>query len=68
MRLYEIIETDDGLMVAETGPGIGPDQVAAAHGGVLVDPGPYLAFEDAYDAILAMQKDEDEEEEDAQID
>ena len=65
MLLYEIIETDEGLAVAEMHSGVGPNEVAAAHGGVLIDPGPYTTFEDAYDAMLALQAEEDEEAEQA---
>ena len=61
MLLYEIIETDKGLAVAEMHPGVNPDEVAAARGGILIDPGPYRTFEDAYDAMLALQTDEEEE-------
>lgn len=63
MLLYEIIETDEGLAVAEMHPGVGPDEVAAAQGAVLIDPGPYRTFEDAYDALLALQTEDEEEEE-----
>jgi len=65
MLLYEIIETDEGLAVAEMHPGVGPDEVAAARGAVLIDPGPYRTFEDAYDALVALQTEEEEEEEQA---
>lgn len=59
--LYEIIETEEGLTVAEVQPGIMPEEVATLQGGILIDPGPYKSFEDAYDAILALQEEEDEE-------
>jgi hypothetical protein len=65
MLLYKIIETDEGLAVAEMHPGVSPDEVAAARGGMLVDPGPYRTFEDAYDALVALQTDEEEDEEPA---
>jgi len=61
MLLYEIIETEEGLTVAEVQPGIMPEEVATLQGGILIDPGPYKSFEDAYDAILALQEEEDEE-------
>jgi hypothetical protein len=65
MLLYQIIETDDGLAVAETRPGVTPEEVAAAQGAVLIDPGPYRTLEDAYDAILALQQEEAEEDQQA---
>jgi hypothetical protein len=63
MSNYEIIETDEGLAVAEMPRGVSPDEVAAARGGILIDPGPYRTFEDAYDAMLVWQTEEEEEEE-----
>jgi hypothetical protein len=62
MLLYQIIETDEGLAVAESQPGVTPDEVAAARGGILIDPGPYRTFDDAYDAMQALQEEEEEEE------
>lgn len=62
MLLYEIIETDEGLAVAEVPPGNTPEDVAASRGGLLVDPGPYTTYEDAYDAMLAIQKEDEEDE------
>jgi hypothetical protein len=62
MLLYQVIETDDGLAVAESQPGTVPEEVAAAHGGILIDPGPYTTFEDAYDAMLALQEEQEEDE------
>ena len=61
MLLYEIIETDEGLAVAEIPPGATPEDVAAKRGGLLIDPGPYKTFEDAYDAMLVIQEEEEEE-------
>ena len=61
MALYEIIETDAGLMVAEMEPGTRPEDAALRHDGVVVDPGPYKTYEDAYDAVLALQDEEEEE-------
>lgn len=58
---YEIIETDAGLMVAELEPGMLPEDAAVRHGGVVVDPGPYKTYEEAYDAVLALEAEEDED-------
>jgi hypothetical protein len=62
MLLYQVIETDDGLVVAESQPGTTPEEVAVARGGILMDPGPYTTFDDAYDAMLALQKEQEEDE------
>jgi hypothetical protein len=62
MVFYQIIETDDGLAVAETPPGAETEAVVMAHGGILIDPGPYKTYADAYDAMLALQEEEEEEE------
>lgn len=61
MAQFAIIEVDDGLEVAEFEPGTMPDDVAAKHGGTLIDPGPYKSYEDAYDALVAIQSEEEEE-------
>ena len=61
MALFSVIETDAGLMVTELDPGARPDEAALKHGGVVVDPGPYRSFEEAYDAALAIQYEEDDE-------
>ncbi len=62
MLSYEIVETDEGLAVAEVPTGTTAEEVALARGGILIDPGPYKSFEEAYDAMLALQEDEDEDE------
>jgi hypothetical protein len=62
MTDYAIVETDDGLTVAEIEPGITPEEAAVKRGGVLIDPGPYPSFGEACDAMLAIP-DEDEDEE-----
>ena len=61
MLQYQIIETDEGLTVAERKPGVSADDVAEQHRGLLIDAGPYKTYEEAYDAILALQREEDEE-------
>ncbi len=61
MTLYQIIETDAGLTVSEMEPDVLPEVAAERSGGTIVDPGPYHTYDDAYDAMLALA-DEDEEE------
>lgn len=61
MLQFAIIEVDDGLTVAEFPLGRRPDEVAARRGGTVVDPGPYKTYEDAYDAMLALSAEEDDD-------
>jgi len=61
MSLFEIIETDAGLTVAELEPGMTPEATAEKQGGVLVDPGPYADYDEAIDAIIALQSYEEED-------
>lgn len=56
MRHYCIIETDDGYTIVERGTEEDPVTVAEAHEGVLVDPGPYAAYDDALDAVISLQE------------
>jgi hypothetical protein len=53
---FAIIETDAGLTVAQVSPGATPEEAAVVKGGVLVDPGPYKSFDNAYDAMLALSR------------
>jgi len=62
MRRYIVIETEAGLMVADQSPGVPAEQVAARYGGLVVDPGPYTTYQDAYDALLAIQRETEDEE------
>lgn len=61
MPQFAIIEVDDGLEVAELQPGTLADDVAIEQGGVVADPGPYPTYEDAYDALIALQSEEADE-------
>ncbi len=62
MARYAIIETEAGLTVAEMLHAARPEDEAKRLGGVVVDPGPYPSYEEAYDAMLALADDSDEEE------
>lgn len=55
MPMYCIIETEDGWTIAEH-PQAGTAE-AAAHqlGGTVIDPGPYDSYEDACEALEALQ-------------
>ena len=59
MTLFAIIETDAGLTVAETGPYEGPEEAAVRNDGLVVDPGPYKSYEEAYEAVLSLEFDEE---------
>jgi hypothetical protein len=58
---FAIIELEDGLTVVELPSGQSPEVVALSHGGILVDPGPYPSFEDANDALIDLQYEDEEE-------
>ena len=58
MVSFAIIEVDDGLTVATIQPGQTPEQVASNEHGVLVDPGPYATYEEAYDAMCELEGDD----------
>jgi hypothetical protein len=62
MLQYELIERDEGLTVAEIIPGLTPEEAAIRRQGLLIDPGPYASYEDAYEALMAWKLDEEEEE------
>ena len=62
MSQYAIIEVDAGLTVVEVELGESPDDEALRLGGLLIDPGPYDSYEDACDAMLSIDDDEDEDE------
>lgn len=59
---FAIIETVDGLTVAMLERGMTAEETAARHNGVLIDPGPYKTYEDAFDAIADLMEVEDERE------
>jgi hypothetical protein len=62
MHAYAIIEVSEGMTVAELPPTSTAEEKAARLGAVLIDPGPYPSYDEAYDALLSLQEDEDEEE------
>jgi hypothetical protein len=62
MIQFAIIELADGLTVVELQPGQTAEDAAAGQGGVLVDPGPYPSYEEANDALIDLQaEDEDDQ-------
>jgi hypothetical protein len=62
MTSFAIIELDDGLTVVELQPGEKPEDAAVRQGGVLADPGPYPTYDEAYDALVEMEGEEEDEE------
>jgi len=60
MLQYAIIETDEGLTVTEIPEHSSPEETAALHGALLVDPGPYDSYEDALDAMMLIPDAEEE--------
>lgn len=54
MQSFVVVETDNGLTVAEVDERSSPEMEAERCGGVLVDPTRYATFEDAYDALLII--------------
>jgi hypothetical protein len=61
MASFAIIELEDGLTVVELPNGQSPEDVALSQGGTLVDPGPYPSYEDACDALIELQYEDQEE-------
>jgi hypothetical protein len=61
MLLYELIETNEGMSVVEIPTGATAEEAAQQQGGLIVDPGPFTSYEDAYEALMALKLDEDEE-------
>ena len=62
MPQYAIIETDEGLTVAEVPEDGSPEETAASHGAFLVDGGPFHSYQDAHDAMMLLPSEDDEEE------
>ena len=60
MNLFAIIETENGMTIVEYQPTDDVAAVAEANGGVLVDPGPYKTFDEAYDELLNLEPDNEE--------
>lgn len=56
---YVILENDDGLTVVEQFPNQRLEDVAFEHGGVIVDDLSYRSYDDAYDALLNVQREAD---------
>ncbi len=60
MTTYAIVETDVGLTVVGMEPAVSPEEAAARCGAVVVDPGPYPTYEEACDAVLTREEEEED--------
>ncbi len=60
MSRFAIIDTDLDLTVAAVTSDATPESAAVQHGDLLVGPGPFNSYEDAYDALLARPEEERE--------
>jgi len=65
MNQFAIMELADGLTVVALGAEEQAEEAAAREGGVLVDAGPYATYEEACDALLLMDTNEDDPDEPA---
>lgn len=62
MPQFAIIETEEGLTVAEVPEHDSPEETAASYGAFLIDGGPFHSYQDAYDAMMLLPSEDDEEE------
>jgi hypothetical protein len=62
MTMFAIIENESGLTVVPVPSDATAEEAASAHGGLLVDAGPFDSYEEAYDALLAIPDEEEERE------
>lgn len=61
MTMYCIIETEDGLNIVEHAEGMTAEETAHRSGGTVVDSGPYDNYEQACEALAALQLELDDE-------
>lgn len=59
MAFYLIVETAEGLTVAQSENGDSANETATRLGAVVIDAGPFSTYEDAYDAMLALADEDD---------
>ena len=60
MVSFAIVELDDGLTVVTIEPGQTPEDAAVGSSGILIDPGPYLTYEDACEALYALESEDED--------
>jgi hypothetical protein len=56
---YVVLENDDGLIVVGQHPNQSLEDAAVKHGGRIVDDLTYRSYDDAYDALLIIQREAD---------
>lgn len=61
MTMYCIIETDDGWTIVDSRPDEKPTDTAERLEGVLIDAGPYSSYDDAQEALTALQYEAEDE-------
>lgn len=61
MVTFAIMELEDGLTVLEIEAGQSAEDAAAKQGGMLVDPGPFATYDEACDAMLELESDDEDE-------
>jgi hypothetical protein len=61
MLRYELVETNDGLTVIEVPPGMTCEDAAQQQNAQLIDPGPFTNYEEAYEALMALKPDAEED-------
>ena len=61
--MFVIIETEDGLTIEPQPAGYTAEDIAVRCNGRVADEGPYVDFDDAQDALIALQRDNFDESE-----
>jgi hypothetical protein len=61
MPNFIIIETEDGLTVTEHKDNRRPEDTAIELGGILADQEIYKTYDDAYDSMLTLRRQEEED-------
>lgn len=61
--MFVILETEDGLTIAPQPAGCTAEDVAIRYNGTVADEGPYGDFDEAQDALIALQQDNFDESE-----
>lgn len=67
MPQYCILEFEDGWKVVEHPEGMTAEKTAHQKGGTVIDPGPYESYEDACDAMEALQGELQEDDESSDV-
>lgn len=58
MKRFIVVETEDGLTVVDVPEAETPEDAASTHGGRLADEETYGSYDDAYDAMIAIEQEE----------